>query len=173
MLLAHSSLDDAHAVAARVRADVAASPVLASHAHGSIGVTVSIGLAASETAALAPDDLVARADAACYRAKAAGRDAIAVLAATPAASVTAATPGELASDAGRAAPSIRASAARSTRPNPADRTGQREARGPARPGPRRSTPGSPPPTACTMTLPAAVASTGPASTGLPVASAVA
>jgi diguanylate cyclase len=78
VLLAHSSLDDAHAVAARVRADVSASPVLASHAHGSVGVTVSIGIAASETAALEPDDLVGRADAACYRAKAAGRDVIAV-----------------------------------------------------------------------------------------------
>jgi diguanylate cyclase (GGDEF)-like protein len=78
VLLAHSSLDDAHAVAARVRADVSASPVLANQAHGSVGVTVSIGIAASETAALEPDDLVGKADAACYRAKAAGRDAVAV-----------------------------------------------------------------------------------------------
>jgi diguanylate cyclase len=78
ILLAHSSLDDARAVAARVRADVAASPVPAGHAHGAIRVTVSIGIAASATAAHAPDDLVAKADAACYRAKAAGRDAIAV-----------------------------------------------------------------------------------------------
>ena len=52
--------------------------MLASHAHGSIRVTVSIGLAASETATHAPDDPVARADAACYRAKAGGRDTIAV-----------------------------------------------------------------------------------------------
>jgi len=73
-----NGVDDAHAVAARVRAAVSASPVLASHAHGSVGLTVSIGLAASETAALEPDDLVGRADAACYRAKASGRDAIAV-----------------------------------------------------------------------------------------------
>ena len=78
MLLAHSSLDDALAVASRARAEVAGSPVLASHAHGSIRVTVSIGVAASGTATQAPDDLVASADAACYRAKAAGRDAIAV-----------------------------------------------------------------------------------------------
>jgi len=76
VLLAHSSLDQAHAVAARVRAEVAAAPVLESPAHGSIRVTVSIGLAASEAAADAPDDLVAKADAACYRAKAAGRDAV-------------------------------------------------------------------------------------------------
>ena len=78
VLLAHSSLDDALAVAARARAEVAASPVLASHAQGSIRVTVSIGVAASETATKAPDDLVASADAACYRAKAGGRDTIVV-----------------------------------------------------------------------------------------------
>jgi diguanylate cyclase (GGDEF)-like protein len=78
VLLAHSSLDDAHALAARVRADVAASPLRVSHAQGSIAVTISIGIAASATATDAPDELVAKADAACYRAKAAGRDAIAV-----------------------------------------------------------------------------------------------
>jgi diguanylate cyclase (GGDEF)-like protein len=77
VLLAHSSLDDAHALAARVRADVAASPLRVSHAQGSIAVTISIGIAASATATDAPDELVAKADAACYRAKAAGRDAIA------------------------------------------------------------------------------------------------
>jgi diguanylate cyclase (GGDEF)-like protein len=77
VLLAHTSLDDARAVAERVRADVAASPVLASQTHGPIELTLSVGIAASATAGHTPDDLVARADAACYRAKAAGRDAVA------------------------------------------------------------------------------------------------
>ena len=78
VLLAHSSLEDAQVVAARVRTDLAATPVLPGDGarlppchrqHRPRGVG---------DRRHAPDDLVAKADAACYRAKAAGRDAIAI-----------------------------------------------------------------------------------------------
>ena len=78
VLLAHSSLEDARAVAERIRADVAVSPIATGQGQGTIVLTLSIGLAASATAGHAPDDLIAKADTACYRVKAGGRDAVAV-----------------------------------------------------------------------------------------------
>ena len=72
--------DAAHAVAERVRADLA-RPFDAGSRLASVGIerlTVSIGMASFRGAADTLDAMLARADAALYRAKAAGRDRVEV-----------------------------------------------------------------------------------------------
>ena len=68
-LLPETSLDEALIVAERIRAEVAATCNQPAY-------TVSIGAATSRPGDTAPDDLLARADAAMYQAKAAGRNCV-------------------------------------------------------------------------------------------------
>lgn len=73
-VLPSTSLADARRVAERMRAAVAAAPLTGPN--GPVVVTVSVGVAGGEDASAA--SLIARADAALYRAKHAGRNAVAV-----------------------------------------------------------------------------------------------
>jgi diguanylate cyclase (GGDEF)-like protein len=73
LLLAHTSADEAPALAERVRAAVAERPFAGTGTHPPIALTVSLGTVGSRhvfDAGL----LLARADSACYRAKAKGRN---------------------------------------------------------------------------------------------------
>ncbi|HYT09415.1 MAG TPA: GGDEF domain-containing protein [Mycobacteriales bacterium] len=80
VLLPETPLDAAGAVAERLRAAVAGQqvPVSGSGRDGSVGVTVSIGVAGTAEVGHAVGDLLASADGALYRAKAGGRDRIEV-----------------------------------------------------------------------------------------------
>ena len=70
-LLPRTSLADAHAVAERIRAAIAA------HDFGGHQITASLGVAGwTEAGVTDPDRLVERADAALYRAKAAGKNRV-------------------------------------------------------------------------------------------------
>jgi diguanylate cyclase (GGDEF)-like protein len=70
-LLPRTSLADAHAVAERIRAAIAA------HDFGGLPITASLGVAGwTESGVEDPDRLVERADAALYRAKAAGKNRV-------------------------------------------------------------------------------------------------
>ena len=73
-LLSHSSLEDGHRFAERVRLAIEAQAIDLPHGHGPLHVTVSIGLADSSTHGLTLETLLARADDAMYRAKRAGRN---------------------------------------------------------------------------------------------------
>ena len=67
---------EARAVADRLRAVVAATPVPLPRRDGALEVTVSIGLALGGLGAEGPDDLLARADAALLASKAEGRNMV-------------------------------------------------------------------------------------------------
>jgi diguanylate cyclase (GGDEF)-like protein len=70
-LLPRTSLADAHAVAERIRAAIAA------HDFGGLKITASLGVAGwTEAGVTDPERLVERADAALYRAKAAGKNRV-------------------------------------------------------------------------------------------------
>jgi len=70
-LLPRTSLADAHAVAERIRAAIGA------HGFGGLTITASLGVAGwTEAGVTAPERLVERADAALYRAKAAGKNRV-------------------------------------------------------------------------------------------------
>ena len=73
-MLPAASLADARRVAERMRAAVAAAPLPGPG--GPVAVTVSIGVASGDEASAAA--LIARADAALYQAKHAGRNTVAV-----------------------------------------------------------------------------------------------
>ena len=53
-----------------------ARPFLEDEAFRPVQVTVSVGTAGASTYPIEPDELLARADAACYRAKEAGRNRV-------------------------------------------------------------------------------------------------
>ncbi|HEY0393516.1 MAG TPA: diguanylate cyclase [Candidatus Elarobacter sp.] len=74
LLLANCRIDDARRVAEKLRAAVGAYRI--EHEGESLGIGVSIGLAAVESET-AVSQVLADADAACYQAKAAGRNAVA------------------------------------------------------------------------------------------------
>jgi diguanylate cyclase (GGDEF)-like protein len=76
ILLAHTAAHDAPALAERVRSAVADRPFLEREYARSIAVTVSVGTAGSTSYPVDPDALLARADAACYRAKELGRNRV-------------------------------------------------------------------------------------------------
>jgi len=76
ILLAHTAPDDAPALAERVRAAVEARPFLEDETFRPVRVTVSVGTAGAAEYPIDPDELLARADAACYRAKEAGRNRV-------------------------------------------------------------------------------------------------
>ncbi|HEU4697565.1 MAG TPA: GGDEF domain-containing protein [Gemmatimonadales bacterium] len=76
ILLPHTDPADAPALAERVREAVAAEPLLREYVADPITITVSLGTAGTLDRQTLPDTLVARADAACYRAKQRGRNRV-------------------------------------------------------------------------------------------------
>jgi diguanylate cyclase (GGDEF)-like protein len=76
ILLAHTSADDAPALAERIRAAVEEHPFLENEPYHAVRVTVSVGTAGSTSYPIEPDVLLARADGACYRAKERGRNRV-------------------------------------------------------------------------------------------------
>jgi diguanylate cyclase (GGDEF)-like protein len=76
ILLAHTGPSEAPALAERIRAAIADRPFLGSDGHAAVSVTVSVGVAGTVASPVDPDVLIARADAACYRAKERGRDRV-------------------------------------------------------------------------------------------------
>jgi diguanylate cyclase (GGDEF)-like protein len=76
ILLAHTAPEDAPVLAERIRAAVEARPFLEDEAFRPVRVTVSVGTAGAAEYPIEPDELLARADAACYRAKEAGRNRV-------------------------------------------------------------------------------------------------
>ena len=76
ILLPHTEGGEAAALGERIRAAVAERPFAASESRPPVAVTVSVGVAGSGDGPAGPDALLARADAACYRAKEAGRNRV-------------------------------------------------------------------------------------------------
>jgi len=76
ILLPHTGVDEAAALGERIRAAVADRPFAAGDSHHTVAVTVSVGVAGTGEGPANPDALLARADAACYRAKEAGRNRV-------------------------------------------------------------------------------------------------
>jgi diguanylate cyclase (GGDEF)-like protein len=76
ILMPHTGPGEGPALAERVRAAVAERPFVASDSHPEVSVTVSLGVAGSAVWPIDPDALLARADAACYRAKESGRNRV-------------------------------------------------------------------------------------------------
>ncbi|MBP2648854.1 MAG: diguanylate cyclase [Gemmatimonadetes bacterium] len=76
VLLPHTRAPEAAAVAERVRRAVADDPLGRDANAEPIDLTISVGCATAEPAPELPDDLLHRADAACYRAKALGRNRV-------------------------------------------------------------------------------------------------
>ena len=76
LLLPHTEMHDAPAMAERVRAAIAAEPMLSHSVIEPVRITVSCGVAGTTEAPPSPDALVALADAALYHAKRKGRDRV-------------------------------------------------------------------------------------------------
>ena len=76
ILMPHTGPGEAPALAERIRVAVAERPFVASDAHPAVAVTVSLGVAGTAAWPVDPDALLARADAACYRAKEGGRNRV-------------------------------------------------------------------------------------------------
>jgi diguanylate cyclase (GGDEF)-like protein len=76
LLLPHTAPAEASALAERVRAAVAERGFPGGGGHGPLSMTVSLGIAGTMELPVDPDALVAEADAACYRAKAKGRNRV-------------------------------------------------------------------------------------------------
>ena len=76
VLLPHTLPGEAPVLAERIRASVAERPFVASEAHPDVAVTVSVGVAGTSAWPVDPDALLASADAACYQAKARGRNQV-------------------------------------------------------------------------------------------------
>jgi diguanylate cyclase (GGDEF)-like protein len=76
ILMPHTGPGEAPALGERIRAAVAERPFAASDSHPEVAVTVSLGVAGTAAWPIDPDTLLARADAACYRAKEAGRNRV-------------------------------------------------------------------------------------------------
>jgi diguanylate cyclase (GGDEF)-like protein len=76
VLLPHTRAPEAAAAAERVRRAVADAPLGQDPNGDAIDLTISVGTATAEPAPELPEDLLHRADAACYRAKALGRNRV-------------------------------------------------------------------------------------------------
>jgi len=76
VLLPHTGAGEAAALGERIRAAVAERSFAASEAYPEVTVTVSVGVSGTGEGPSDPDELLARADAACYRAKEAGRNQV-------------------------------------------------------------------------------------------------
>ena len=76
VLLPHTGPGEAPVLGERIRSAVAERPFAASEAHPEVSATVSVGVAGTSAWPVDPDALVASADAACYHAKARGRNLV-------------------------------------------------------------------------------------------------
>jgi len=76
ILLPHTGPGEAPALGERIRAAVAGRPFVTNEAHPAVSITVSVGVVGPVAGPIDPDALLARADAACYRAKEAGRNRV-------------------------------------------------------------------------------------------------
>lgn len=76
ILLPHTPPTDAHVLAERIRAAVAAEPLVREAVPAPLHLTVSIGVAGQEQFPFNVDDLIARADRALYQAKSLGRNRV-------------------------------------------------------------------------------------------------
>ena len=76
ILLPHTGPGEAPALGERIRAAVAGRPFVTNEAHAPVSITVSVGVVGPVAGPIDPDALLARADAACYRAKEAGRNRV-------------------------------------------------------------------------------------------------
>ncbi len=76
VLLPHTRAPEAASVAERIRRAVADEPLAMDPNSDPIELTVSVGCATAEPAPELPDDLLHRADTACYRAKALGKNRV-------------------------------------------------------------------------------------------------
>ena len=76
ILLGHTGEDDAPKLAERIRSAVASRAFLEGELTPPVHITVSVGTAGTSAYPVEPDALVARADAACYRAKELGRNRV-------------------------------------------------------------------------------------------------
>jgi diguanylate cyclase (GGDEF)-like protein len=76
VLMPHTGPGEARVLGERIRAAVAERPFPATEARPLVTVTVSVGVAGSSNWPIDPDALLASADAACYKAKARGRNQV-------------------------------------------------------------------------------------------------
>jgi diguanylate cyclase len=76
ILMPHTGPGEGPALAERIRAAVEERPFAATASHSAVAVTVSLGVAGTAAWPADPDALLARADAACYRAKERGRNRV-------------------------------------------------------------------------------------------------
>ena len=76
ILMPHTGPGEGPALGERIRAAVAERPFVASDSRPEVAVTVSLGVAGTASWPIEPDVLLARADAACYRAKEGGRNRV-------------------------------------------------------------------------------------------------
>jgi diguanylate cyclase (GGDEF)-like protein len=76
IMLGHTAAGDAPTLAERVRCAVESRPFLEEGLAGPVRVTVSVGTAGTASYPVDADALLARADAACYRAKEGGRNRV-------------------------------------------------------------------------------------------------
>jgi len=76
VLVPHAAAGEVKGVAERIRASTGGTPLLGLPGGTEITVTVSVGAATAERRDVDPQDLVERADRACYEAKSLGRDRV-------------------------------------------------------------------------------------------------
>jgi diguanylate cyclase len=76
VLMPHTRRGEARMLGERIRAAVAERPFAATEARPRVPVTVSVGVAETSSWPVDPDALLASADAACYQAKARGRNQV-------------------------------------------------------------------------------------------------
>jgi diguanylate cyclase len=76
ILMPHTGPGEGPALGERIRVAVAERPFVASDSRPEVAVTVSLGVAGTAAWPIDPDALLARADAACYRAKERGRNRV-------------------------------------------------------------------------------------------------
>jgi diguanylate cyclase (GGDEF)-like protein len=78
VLMPHTAVGEVESIAERVRAAVGRAPLLAQPGEGDIGITTSVGAAATDRYPADAAALVGSADRACYEAKRLGRDRVVV-----------------------------------------------------------------------------------------------
>jgi diguanylate cyclase (GGDEF)-like protein len=76
VLMPHTKPGEAPVLGERIRVAVSERPFVASESNRLVAVTVSVGVAFSSAWPVDPDELLAHADAACYQAKARGRNQV-------------------------------------------------------------------------------------------------